>query len=651
MRRTSEDQVADHNVDWEPCTQVDCIGIPLQTGERCWAHAAATDLDAALKRLGEDGRLDARGVPITADLLERLLAAVPHDEHAHAVLPDAQFDKATFQGDARFGEATFQGDARFSGATFQGDARFYGATFQGDAGFYGATFRGAAGFSGATFRDTAGFSGATFRGAAGFDRTTFRGTAGFDRATFQDTAGFHGATFRGAAAFSGATFQGHAAFRGATFRCDAGFKRVTFQGRVRFYGATFRGNARFDVATFQQARQLGPMLVRKSLLLDQAVFHERAQIDVAAAAVCCQRTRFLAGVQLRVRWAQVVLDDADLAAPSILSGVRAFSELQEDRLLRRWERLGATDTGSSRPRLVSLRRADVAGLTVAGVDMRACRFAGAHHLDQLRAEESDFASTPTGWRWTTRQTIAEEHHWRARSHSDGTSTPNGQDAVTGAAPSGEPGPSAGWYSSAQQPPAWLEAERPNPEQIAALYRDLRKGREDNKDEPGAADFYYGEMEMRRHARRLGARQARKDSEFGRRIASATEYAILTVYWLVSGYGLRAWRALASLVVVIMLAGLGFAFWGFAAPEGPSIRPVRVDARGAPIYAQQPVTRPTGLEKLPEAIWFSTESATSLLRGPDQPLTLPGRALHMAVRLLGPILLGLAVLSIRGRVKR
>jgi hypothetical protein len=28
-----------------------------------------------------------------------------------------------------------------------------------------------------------------------------------------------------------------------------------------------------------------------------------------------------------------------------------------------------------------------------------------------------------------------------------------------------------------------------------------QGREDAKDEPGAADFYYGEMEMRRHAGR------------------------------------------------------------------------------------------------------------------------------------------------------
>jgi hypothetical protein len=34
-----------------------------------------------------------------------------------------------------------------------------------------------------------------------------------------------------------------------------------------------------------------------------------------------------------------------------------------------------------------------------------------------------------------------------------------------------------------------------------LYRALRKGREDTKDEPEAADFYYGEVEMRRLARR------------------------------------------------------------------------------------------------------------------------------------------------------
>src|SRR5512132_3081652 len=69
-------------------------------------------------------------------------------------------------------------------------------------------------------------------------------------------------------------------------------------------------------------------------------------------------------------------------------------------------------------------------------------------------------------------------------------------------------------------PSVLGAKR-----IAGLYRALRKDYEDSKNEPGAADFYYGEMEMRR-------------------LASATawgERVILTLYWLVSGYGLRGMR--------------------------------------------------------------------------------------------------------------
>jgi hypothetical protein len=370
--------------------------------------------------------------------------------------------------------------------------------------------------------------------------------------------------------------------------------------------------------------------------------------------VCCRRARFLAGVQLRVRWAQVALDDADLAAPSTLTGVPAFPRLNEGRLLGVLERLGEADIRGGRPRLVSLRRADVAGLTVAGVDLRACRFAGVHHLDQLRVEEADFGYTPTGWRWTTRQTIAEEHHWHVHGEPTATSTPNGHDTAAADAPSRGPreaGGAAGWYRPAHQPPAWLEVERLSAAQIAALYRALRKGREDNKDEPDAADFYYGEMEMRRHAKRAQVQRDRRHDHRGAATAATTEYVILWLYWLISGYGLRAWRALATLAVVVLLAGGVFAFWGFASPAEPSIRLVAVYVRGAPIYARQPVRRPAGLDELPTAIRFSAQAATALLRGPDRPLTALGEWLHMALRLVGPVLLGLAVLSIRGRVKR
>ena len=68
----------------------------------------------------------------------------------------------------------------------------------------------------------------------------------------------------------------------------------------------------------------------------------------------------------------------------------------------------------------------------------------------------------------------------------------------------------------QQPVVRLELR---PADIALLYRALRKGREDSKDEPGAADFYYSEMEMRRHDRS----------------APWPERLVLWLYWLVAGY--------------------------------------------------------------------------------------------------------------------
>ena len=104
---------------------------------------------------------------------------------------------------------------------------------------------------------------------------------------------------------------------------------------------------------------------------------------------------------------------------------------------------------------------------------------------------------------------------------------------------------------------------PNPESIAATYRALRKGREDNKDEPGAADFYYGEMEMRRQRPRTsaGGDGTSEEKPFGVPVAAA-ERGILWVYWLTSGYGLRGSRALIALALTVILFAFAFNAWGF-----------------------------------------------------------------------------------------
>nr|WP_325100274.1 hypothetical protein [Streptomyces broussonetiae] len=90
------------------------------------------------------------------------------------------------------------------------------------------------------------------------------------------------------------------------------------------------------------------------------------------------------------------------------------------------------------------------------------------------------------------------------------------------------------------------ARTPDPEDVAALYRQLRKAFEDGKNEPGAADFYYGECEMRRHDL-TGTPPG--------------ERRLLWGYWLLSGYGLRASRAFGWLIAamsltVLLLMGLG-----------------------------------------------------------------------------------------------
>jgi hypothetical protein len=93
----------------------------------------------------------------------------------------------------------------------------------------------------------------------------------------------------------------------------------------------------------------------------------------------------------------------------------------------------------------------------------------------------------------------------------------------------------------------------NPERLAVLYRSLRKAFEDAKNEAGAGDFYYGEMEARRHAPSSGR----------------LERAVLTVYWMISGYGQRASRALGGLVVLIGL--LFVLLTQFGLPSGTTLQ--------------------------------------------------------------------------------
>ena len=670
------------DVDWKTCNLEGCIGIQLPDGGKCWTHADEQHLEAALEQVRKRGRLDARGVLISEELLKLLIAAATSSRQGY-VLEDARFERATFLGDADFsikeftGTATFvratfkrnanfnftiftpvkyrhssKDDAAFADATFEGSVSFRDAQFERIANFERAEFKKAAWFWNIFFGSRAKFSHAAFRDDAWFYQTSFRDDASFFRTAFDGGAYFwtltdllnvhrddrnYAATFRGRAYFSGATFNyakfsyvtfkrdavfsgatfADADFRDARFGIDALFAGVTFQGYAGFAGAMFHGDAWFRAAKFDQSRELGPLRARKALVLDHAVFQQAVTISASAAACCCHHTQFTGGAQLRLRWAQVVLDDANLSGPSLLAGVPAFPGLDEARwaqALARLNQMHGNGDRDSRPRLVSLHRANVAGLTAANVDLRACRFAGAHHLDQLRFEECIFAASPRNWRWSARLTIAEEHQWRAsRPSRAAPSSPDDPKPAASAAIPAEARNHPEWYSPLNRPPAWADDDSLTPRQIAGLYRALRKGREDSKDEPGAADFYYGEMEMRRHDR----------------TAPKAERLVLFLYWLTSGYALRASRALAWLLASLVAATLVLAEWG-------------LHESGTAANWSFPA-------RLGTAVLVAVEGA--VFRTSEQQLTYTGQLIQDFLRFAGPVFLGLALLSIRGRVKR
>ncbi|WP_079031822.1 pentapeptide repeat-containing protein [Streptomyces specialis] len=557
---------------------VGCRGIHVPGHTLCLAHLDTTARTAYLATLAPGAGIDHRGTTFTPDLLQQLLTALqdPATNQCrlgrawfqraiftgearfrgaiftdvagfdHATFSDvAVFQKANFTSEARFGKAIFTGNAVFHGAIFTGDAWFDGATFTRDAVFREATFTGRAWFRRAIFTEEAEFHRATFTKDAGFDRSTFADVARFHEAIFSARAWFWGATFSKVARFERTTFSPAAWLREATFTGDALFGEAIFTGDAWFWGATFSRVARFEGATvtgnaefagvrFETSPLLGPMICGGTLNLTAAVFRAPVTLEAAAREVRLRRIRWESTATLRLRYAEVDLSGAvaeypvTLAAAAAPFTIRPGIAASEDVLAGQ----------NKRVRIHSIDGVDAAHLALTDVDLSGCHFVGAIHLDQLRiAGRTTFARPPAGWHrrgllplaWSWRRTLAEEHHWRA--------------AAAGRPAPGQSPTMRGWQPGLHHPDLELT---PGPEMVAALYRQLRKALEDGKNEPGAADFYYGECEMRRNDH-TGTTRA--------------ERWLLTAYWAISGYGLRASRALAWLGLAMTATVLAMMLWG------------------------------------------------------------------------------------------
>ncbi|WP_189958174.1 pentapeptide repeat-containing protein [Streptomyces alanosinicus] len=637
---------------------------------------------------GQD--VDFSGTTFTSELLNQLLQFMRDPEAERAGFGSAKFSGATFIGPANFDSVDFLRDATFLRVKFHEDAHFAGAIFhkgaqfaeseiEGDGRFERAKFLGLANFSNASFRKATSFADCTFADAAEYRSARFY-TASFMRAKFRDRCTFTGSTFSGrksrfshteffrTADFSASSFQrgvqflaaqfhsaakftdssitsgtftgvtfarevdfenvtfGRGGFNDTTFSDDAIFSKAQFNDRAHFANALFRKaalfrdsrfnqGAHFVGAIFERAKHIGPIVSEKSIIFNGASFGSPLIIEASAAHLGFQQTEWSSTGVLRVRYASVNLSGATFAAPMIVATMPTFFLYSDG---------GALDDsriGESVPaKITSLQGADVSRLLLVDVDLRECRFAGAMHLDQIRLEgECQFSNSPRGihidgWRiarWSQRRVLAEEAEWRA----------------------GRPWPS-GWRA----PSATTSV---TPAALSATYRHLRKSFEDSKNEPDAADFYYGEMEMRRN-----------DSN-----RPHSERYLLALYCLVSGYGLRAGRALLWFGVTIVATLVAMVFWGL-----PSQAPTAVSSGVISGHNFQEVTNvpkpvnPTGSlssratsQRFEKGLRVVVNSV--VFRSSGQVLTTSGTYIEMVSRAIEPVFLGLALLAMRSRLKR
>lgn len=426
---------------------------------------------------------------------------------------------------------------------------------------------------------------------------------------------FGSATFQGQAGFKSATFQGQAGFESATFKIVAVFESATFEGDVVFASATFGGDAIFESAIFMKADQFGPLACAGRVVLSGAAFAGPVTLSFAARRLECHRTRWSSTAEIHLRYATVDFAHAVFEYPLTIAA-------EPDPFVIINGRPIAEDLFPSSydpwVRVASLRGVDAAHLVLADVDLSECLFTGTVHLDQLRLEGAcTFNTTPSDVHWrfwlpvryTERRVLAEEHHWRAS----------------------QPGAVPGWVHG---------AGRAGPLQLAPVYRALRKAFEDAKHEPGAADFYYGEMEMRRHADDI----------------PRSERGLLTAYWALSGYGLRASRALAWLGAAMLVTIVLLMAFGLAQDTLKQTATGTVPAGGGKVTFEidkDDPQNPTGDrftgKRFEKALNVTLNSV--VFRASGQDLTTAGTYIEMTSRLSEPILLGLAVLAVRNRVKR
>lgn len=544
---------------WKKCQEDGCYGQAVRPYGKCVGHLTINEREQHFEfvRQTED-TLYLCGVEVDQELLDSVIRLLAKD--GTVIRKMISFEGAEIKAQIRLYGYTFEKEINFTGATFYKSAEFDHCVFA--RGFFGQFIRLAGSAidlkqSRIESRDfDVSYSSCDLNGIR-INNCEFAGNVRADGNALK--------AFR----LEESTVMGNLSINDANsvFIFLTG---TSIEGECRIEN-TKCSTLRAQRVRIASAHHIGPISIQHNCEFNYARFLSSGALDIQADVLNLENAQFIAGGNIFVEQSKIIL--------------RHFNA-------GRMIRICGRPSNSRIPEILDINGADAGLLSFANVDMSRCIFYGAHNLSRIIIEPTvRFALSPTWPR--KRKCIADEFTWRIR---------------------------RGWLSSR----IWVNAcaliqtqntstSRPvlQPSQIAMTYRELRRSFESNSYEPGGADFYYGEMEMRRYSRD----------------ASFLERLIVTLYWVVSGYGLREVRPLIFFGLLVWLGGYTASVWGFEA--GPvSIR---------------------------DGLLFSLNAIVSVFPGQriswPECLTWIGRTIGIGVTVLGTFLLALFALAVRNRVKR
>jgi hypothetical protein len=561
--------------DWPTCAADGCSGIAIEEFGRCLGHLQPMERIEYLGRGLET--LDLRGVPLTRLLANTAIQALPQEGDVR-VAADCRFDQATFLEGTNFRHVRFAGSCSFNRLVAKDYLSFAFCEFEPR---YGCIFDKIEVSKSLSFENCVAAGNFHLNDSSVYHLN-------LKHSSFEKTLiilGLEGEVLHletlegGRFTLGGSTFQmanikelrfAEGALEQLEFPTGISIDRSRVDamrlGKINC-GQTFAATA----SSFAGGGRLGPITAPLASRITDCSFGGRPTITVRSKRLNLRGTRFPDGANVVLGDATVNLAETTFGQPSLIT------RMEGDEV--------------AAPKVLTAAGADLLNVAVDEVDLRECRFRHAHNLDALRfTPRTAFDRSPAGFHRrhglvpltyiSARKVLHEEKLWRATHRG------------------------AGWErGESDETPDAHDAGA-----IAEYYRSLRRAREGARDEPGAADFYYGEMEMRRLNRN----------------ATWPERIILFLYWTLSGYGLRASRALGALAVLTAIFTVVFWRTGIATP-----------GRGRSGYWP--------------AATYALGAIT--LHPPARILTTAGEAVTVAFRVLGPALVALALLSIRGRVRR